>query len=100
MRHADIDRSGGAMRERLQLLIKRSGNSPATKPEAVGQIMCHVVRVASANRSVAELLPLFTEDGHHHIPVLGADHRLVGIITQSDFVRALYRSGGVQAKVN
>jgi CBS domain-containing protein len=24
------------------------------------------------------------------------DNRLVGIITQSDFVRALYRSGGVQ----
>jgi CBS domain-containing membrane protein len=90
MRHADVDRSGGELRERLQHLVKRSGTSHTTKPEAVGQIMCAQVRVVSANRSVAELMPLFSEDGHHHIPVIGADNRLVGIITQSDFVRALY----------
>lgn len=90
MRHADVDRSGGELRERLQHLIRRSGTSHTTKPEAVGQIMCAQVRVVSANRSVAELMPLFSEDGHHHIPVIGPDNKLVGIITQSDFVRALY----------
>nr|WP_198683436.1 HPP family protein [Peristeroidobacter agariperforans] len=95
MRHADVDRSN-LMRERLNLLIKRSGNTHATKPEAVGQIMCHKVRVVSADRSVGELMPIFSEHGHHHIPVICDDNRLVGIITQSDFVRALYRSGGVQ----
>jgi CBS domain-containing membrane protein len=95
MRHADVDRSE-RMRERLNLLIKRSGNSHTTKPEAVGQIMCHQVRVVSADRSVGELMPIFSEHGHHHIPVIGEDNRLVGIITQSDFVRALYRSGGAQ----
>ena len=95
MRHADVDRSD-AMRERLNLLIKRSGHSHTTKPEAVGQIMCHKVRVVSANRSVGELMPIFSEHGHHHIPVIGDDHRLAGIITQSDFVRALYRTGGVR----
>jgi CBS domain-containing membrane protein len=94
MRHADVDRSDG-MRERLNLLIKRSGTSHTTKPEAVGQIMCHKVRVVSASRSVGELMSIFSEHGHHHIPVIGDDHRLAGIITQSDFVRALYRSGGV-----
>jgi len=90
MRHADVDRSGGELRDRLQHLIKRSGSSHTTKPEAVGQIMCAQVRVMSANRSVAELMPLFSHDGHHHIPVIGPDNKLVGIITQSDFVRALY----------
>ncbi len=99
MRHADMDRSG-AMRERLQHLIKRSGNTHTSKPEAVGQIMSAKVRVASSDRSVAELLPIFTEDGHHHIPVIGADNRLVGIITESDFVRALYRSGGVPPRLS
>lgn len=94
MRHADVDRSDG-MRERLNLLIKRSGTSHTTKPEAVGQIMCHKVRVVSASRSVGELMSIFSEHGHHHIPVIDDAHRLVGIITQSDFVRALYRSGGV-----
>ncbi|MFC4313517.1 HPP family protein [Steroidobacter flavus] len=95
MRHAEVDRSDG-MRERLNLLIKRSGNSHTTKPEAVGQIMCHKVRVISANRSVGELMSIFSEHGHHHIPVIDGNHRLAGIITQSDFVRALYRSGGVR----
>jgi len=95
MRHADVDRSDG-MRERLNLLIKRSGTTHTTRPEAVGQLMCSKVRVVSANRSVGELMPIFSEHGHHHIPVICEDNRLVGIITQSDFVRALYRSGGVQ----
>jgi CBS domain-containing membrane protein len=90
MRHADVDRSRGELRERLQNLVRRSGSSHTTKPEAVGQIMCAQVRVVSAGRSVAELMPLFSEDGHHHIPVIGEDNKLVGIITQSDFVRALY----------
>lgn len=90
MRHADVDRSRGELRERLHNLVKRSGSSHTTKPEAVGQIMCAQVRVVSANRFVAELMPLFSEDGHHHIPVIGEDNKLVGIITQSDFVRALY----------
>ena len=95
MRHADVDLNG-AMRQRLHQLIKRSGTVHTTKPEAVGQIMSPKVRVASADRSVADLMPIFSEDGHHHIPIIDADNRLVGIITESDFVRALYRSGGVQ----
>jgi CBS domain-containing membrane protein len=93
MRHADLDLNN-AMRERLHQLIRRSGTVHTNKPEAVGQLMCTTVRVASANRSVAELMPIFSEHGHHHIPIVDAGSRLVGIITQSDFVRALYRSGG------
>jgi CBS domain-containing membrane protein len=94
MRHADVDQNY-VMRDRLQQLIRRSGTVHTTKPEAVGQIMTADVRVASADRSVADLMPIFSEDGHHHIPVIDPESRLVGIITESDFVRALYRSGGV-----
>ena len=95
MRHADVDLDY-AMRDRLHRLIRRSGTVHTDKPEAVGQIMTTNVRVASADRSVAELMPIFSEHGHHHIPIIDAENRLVGIITESDFVRALYRSGGVQ----
>ena len=91
MRSADLDSPAG-MRARLSYLIKRS--SRPKQPETVGQIMSTQVRVASANRSVAELVPIFSDDGHHHIPIIGLDERLVGIITQSDFVRALYRWEG------
>mgnify|MGYP000491065890 CR=1 FL=1 len=48
-------------------------------------------RVASEQRHVIELVPLFSEGGHHHIPIINDDKRLVGIITVSDLVRALYR---------
>jgi CBS domain-containing membrane protein len=63
------------------------------RPQIVGQIMTRQVRVASVNRHLAELIPLFGSTGHHHIPVIGEGDRLVGIITQSDVVAALARSG-------
>jgi CBS domain-containing membrane protein len=89
MRHADLDLHEG-IRARLQALIRRTESVYSSKPEVVGQIMTAQVRVASADRHVLDLIPLFSEAGHHHIPIIGADNRLVGIITQSDFVRALF----------
>ena len=47
------------------------------------------VRVASVDRHLAELIPLFGSSGHHHIPIVDAEDRLVGIVTQSDVVAAL-----------
>jgi CBS-domain-containing membrane protein len=36
------------------------------------------------------LVPVPAEGGHHHIPVIDADLRLVGIVIQTDLVRAPY----------
>lgn len=58
----------------------------------IGEIMTRRVRVASAQVHVIELLPLFSEGGHHHIPIVDEEKTLVGIITQSDLVRALHRA--------
>lgn len=91
MREADLARHHG-LGDRLRALVRRSGLTHTSKPEAVGQIMTRQVRVASAQRHVIELVPLFSEGGHHHIPIIDAQQRLVGIITQSDLVRALYRA--------
>ncbi len=91
MRHADFDRHDG-IADRLRALIRPSTRTHGDKPEAVGQIMTREVRVASEHRQVAELVPLFSDAGHHHIPIIDADQRLVGVITQSDLVRALYRA--------
>ena len=55
----------------------------------VGQIMTRRVRVASINRHLAELIPLFAGTGHHHIPIVDGGGHLVGIVTQSDVVAAL-----------
>ncbi|RZJ02995.1 MAG: CBS domain-containing protein, partial [Rubrivivax sp.] len=35
------------------------------------------------------LVPLFSATGHHHLPIVGEQARLVGILTQSDLVKAL-----------
>jgi len=92
MRHADLDLHHG-WADKLRALIRPSGTTHSDKPEAVGQIMVRQVRVASADRPLSELVPLFADTGHHHIPIIDADKRLVGIITQSDLVAALCRTG-------
>ncbi len=77
---------------RLRDLIRATRTVVSNKPEVVGQIMTRQVRVASAERPVVDLVPLFSEGGHHHIPIIDSEKRLTGMITQSDFVRALYRA--------
>lgn len=59
--------------------------------QAVGQVMTRQVRVASAASHALDLLPLFSEAGHHHLPIIDEDKRLVGILTQTDLMRALSR---------
>jgi CBS domain-containing membrane protein len=91
MRAASMERHEG-MAGRLRHLLRPSGTSHGDKPEVVGQIMTRQVRVASAERPLAELVPLFAATGHHHIPIVGDEARLVGILTQSDLVCALARA--------
>ncbi len=93
MRQIDLDVHHG-IGGQLRALVRRVGAVHSTKPEVVGQIMTRQVRVVSEQRPALDLVPLFTEDGHHHIPVIDAERRLVGIITQSDLVRALHRAVG------
>ena len=92
MRAASLDQHAG-FAERLRGLLKPTLTSHSDKPEVVGQIMTRQVRVASADRHLAELVPLFADTGHHHIPIVGFEARLVGILTQSDVVAALSRTG-------
>ncbi len=91
MRLANLDDRSG-IGQRLRNLITSTGATHSDKPEAVGQIMSKQVRVASATHRVTELITLFSTEGHHHIPVIDSNQKLVGIITQSDLVRSLYRA--------
>jgi CBS domain-containing membrane protein len=96
LRHIDLQHHEG-LGGRLRDLIRATRSVMSNKPEVVGQIMTRQVRVASEDRPMVELVPLFSEGGHHHIPIIDGDRRLAGMITQSDFVRALYRAIGPQA---
>jgi CBS domain-containing membrane protein len=91
MRHAEIEQPH-SIGERLRHLVRRATTVHSDKPEVVGQIMTRQVRVTSAHRHVVDLVPLFSEGGHHHIPIIDDERRLAGIITQTDLVRALYRA--------
>ena len=91
MRHAEAS-PAGPMGRRWSDFMRRNGRIAWGTPQTVGHIMTRQVRVAGASRPLTELMPLFSEDGHHHIPIVDAESRLVGIITQSDLVRALHRA--------
>jgi CBS domain-containing membrane protein len=92
LRQADLERPDG-LRSRLREVLRPSGQTHSDRPEVVGQIMTRQVRVASADRPIAELVPLFSSTGHHHLPILDGEQRLVGMVTQSDLVAALARLG-------
>jgi len=72
---------------RLRALVR-----PKEQARNVGTIMTRTVRVASYDRLLIDLVPVFSENGHRHIPIINEHQRLVGIITQSDLVKTLYRA--------
>ena len=89
MRLANPARHDG-LGERLREILRASGLTHSDRPEVVGQVMTRQVRVTSEDRLLGDLVPVFSEDGHHHIPVIDGEQRLSGMITQTDLVRALY----------
>jgi CBS domain-containing membrane protein len=94
MREARIEahiEAHGNWPQRLAALIRPTRAMHSDKPETVGQIMARQVRVVSQDRPIGDLLPLFASTGHHHVPVIDGQRRLVGVITQSDVLRALAR---------
>ncbi len=90
MKHAGLDRHEGLGRQ-VREFLRRSPLLHSDKPEVVGQIMTAPVRTASVDQHIVELVPLLSDLGLHHIPVVDAERRLVGMVTQSDLVAALYR---------
>jgi CBS domain-containing membrane protein len=62
----------------------------------VGAVMNSDVRTVTVTTPFADLLPLFANDGHHHIPVLDNDERLAGMITEADLIAGLYRHAHVE----
>lgn len=63
-----------------------------TDKASVQELMTRPAQTASVSQWVTELLPIYSEQGHHHLPVVDAQKRLVGMVTQTDMVRALHRA--------
>jgi len=57
----------------------------------VGEIMSSPVVTAREDTHIVSLIPLFSEQNIHHIPVVDKDRRVIGMVTQTDLTVALYR---------
>lgn len=78
--------------ERVRRLLSATPGPHSDKPEVVGQVMAHPVHTVGSEEAVVELVPRLSDLGLHHVPVVDAERRLVGMVTQSDLVAALYRA--------
>jgi CBS domain-containing membrane protein len=87
LKHARLD-DYASMRDRLRQFLsgKREGSSGQ-----IGEIMSTEVETAHTSEHIATLVPKLSDGGRHHIPVVDDENRLVGMVTQSDLVAALYR---------
>ena len=88
MRGTSVDASLGFWVS-LRKFVLPDGLIHSEKPEVVGQIMTQHTTVVHQDRPATDLMRIFTETGHHHVPVVDDDQRIVGVVTQSDFMRFL-----------
>lgn len=85
------DTTAAGLAVRLQGLLRRTPGASSEKAEVVGQIMTAPVDAAGVDTPLSELAARLSDLGMHHIPVLDDSRRVVGMITQSDLIAALYK---------
>jgi CBS domain-containing membrane protein len=89
LRHSDLDEYV-SFAERLRRFLMNSPDTHSDKPEVVGQIMTTKVVTARAGAPIVELVPLMSNAGLHHVPVVDGDNRFAGMVSQSDLLASLY----------
>jgi CBS domain-containing membrane protein len=89
LKRADLKAYAGAG-ERLTQLIRGGPDLADGRSRAVGEFMATSVVTAPQDMHVVDLVPLLSDQGLHHIPIVDERERLVGIVTQSDLIGALH----------
>ncbi len=77
----------------LRAFLMPSITVHSERSEVVGQLMRPTIVTLAADRPYIELVPLMTDTGQRHIPIIDLDERLAGLVSQSDLIAALYGSG-------
>ncbi len=91
LRHVGID-DYQTLRARLRGLLGHLLGIRADRPATVAEIMQSPARTVRFDAPIAELVPVMSNRGLHHIPVVDADEVFVGIVSQSDLLAAVYES--------
>jgi len=79
-----------AMGSGLGWRLRAISHSDRALKGAVEDIMSTPVRTATPGMHIAQLVPMMVDAGRHHLPVVDDDGRLVGIVTQSDLMAAMF----------
>ena len=97
LKHVDV-RPSGTLIDQFTQLIKRTPKVTSNKPEVAGQIMTTPAITVRDDDQIMSLIPLFAEDKIHHLPVVNADRRLVGMVTQADLMAYWLNSASLKAR--
>ncbi len=81
--------TGATWSERFRNFLIPSTGLETDKPEVVGHLMSRPVVTAYEDQPLAEVMPLFSRHGFHHLPVVDRNNKLAGIISEHDLVQLL-----------
>jgi CBS domain-containing membrane protein len=91
LHHAGLD-DYQTVGERLRSLFTHLLGVRPDRAAKVGELMSTRVAVVSIDEPIATLVPLMSNGGLHHIPVVDEKAVFVGIVSQSDLLAALFES--------
>jgi CBS domain-containing membrane protein len=78
---------------RLRAMLRPPKRGIAGRVLTVGTIMSTPARRAPESTPIVELVPWMADQGLHHVPIVDTEEKLIGMVTQSDLVAALYETG-------
>lgn len=88
LKNLSVPSYAGLLKHLNRILVKRKHRKEVNN-KVKDVMVTDVIAVKDTDHIVA-LVPLLSDIGLHHIPVLNAEQKLCGIITQSDLIGALY----------
>jgi CBS domain-containing membrane protein len=89
LHHAGLD-DYQTLGERLRGLPGHLLGRRGARPGRVVEIMQRHVKTVRDDEPIAELVPLMTNQGLHHIPVVDARGLFAGVVGHSDLLAALF----------
>jgi CBS domain-containing membrane protein len=85
------DTTAAGLAVHLQGMLQRMPGARPKKATLVGQIMTSGVVSAQLDTLIVTLIHQMTEKNLPHIPVINDDRKVLGIVTQTDTLVALYK---------